>query len=106
MKLSRLGICGIISLLSYTAMVIFSPLAYPGYAWLSMAVSDLSAVGAPSATLASQLNALFAPCGIVSIMAVCVATQNVTEKPLRFGVYSFCSMEWICNVGYEMFMWI
>lgn len=106
MKLSRLGICGIISLLSYTAMVIFSPLAYPGYAWLSMAVSDLSAVGAPSATLASQLNALFAPCGIVSIMAVCVATQNVTEKPLRFGVYSFCSMEWICNVGYEMFPWV
>ncbi len=31
MKLSKLGICGIISLLSYMAMVVFSPLAYPGY---------------------------------------------------------------------------
>ena len=49
MKLKHLGLFGIISLLSYTAMVVFSPLAYPGYDWLSMAVSDLSAVGAPSA---------------------------------------------------------
>ncbi len=72
MKLSRLGICGIISLLSYTAMVVLSPLAYPGYDWLSMAVSDLTAVGAPSAELAGQLNALYGPCGLVSIMAVCV----------------------------------
>ncbi len=31
MKLKHLGICGIVSLLSYTAMVVFSPLAYPGY---------------------------------------------------------------------------
>ena len=54
MKLKHLGIFGIISLLSYTAMVVFSPLAYPGYYWLSMAVSDLSAVGAPSAALAEQ----------------------------------------------------
>ncbi len=38
MKLTKLGICGIISLLSYTAMVVFSPLVYPGYDWLSMAV--------------------------------------------------------------------
>ena len=56
MKLTKLGICGIISLLSYTAMVVFSPLVYPGYDWLSMAVSELSAVGAPSAELAGRLN--------------------------------------------------
>ena len=49
MKLKHLGLFGVVSLLSYTAMVVLSPLAYPGYDWLSMAVSDLSAVGAPSA---------------------------------------------------------
>ena len=53
MKLSRLGICGVLSLLSYLAMVIFSPLAYPGYDWMRMAVSELSAVGAPSRELAA-----------------------------------------------------
>lgn len=51
-RLSKLGICGMISLLSYTAMVVFSPLAYPGYNWMSMAVSELSAAGAPSKELA------------------------------------------------------
>lgn len=35
-RLRMLGVLGIISLLSYTAMVVFSPLAYPGYDWLSM----------------------------------------------------------------------
>ena len=71
-RVRMFGILGVISLLSYTAMVVFSPLAYPGYDWLSMAVSDLGAEGAPSEQLASQLNALFGPCGLVSIMFVCV----------------------------------
>ena len=106
MKLSKLGLCGIISLLSYTAMVVFSPLAYPGYDWLSMAVSDLSAVGAPSAELAGQLNALYGPCGLVSIMAVCVASQNLKTKILRLGIYFFAAMEWISDVGYKLFPWV
>lgn len=76
-NLKRLGVFGIISLLSYTAMVVFSPLAYPGYDWLSMAVSDLCAEGAPSEALASQLNALFGPCALVSVMAVCVGITAV-----------------------------
>ena len=106
MKLSKLGICGIISLLSYTAMVVLSPLAYPGYDWLSMAVSDLSAVGAPSAELAGQLNALYGPCGLVSVMAVCVASQNLKSKLLRLGIYFFAAMEWISDVGYKIFPWV
>ena len=106
MKLTKLGICGIISLLSYTAMVVFSPLAYPGYDWMSMAVSDLSAVGAPSAELAKQLSVLYGPCGIVSIMAVCVAVQSCRQKLLRIGVYFFAAMEWISDVGYKLFPWV
>lgn len=30
-----LGLLGIVSLLSYTAAVVFSPLAFPGYDWIS-----------------------------------------------------------------------
>ena len=103
MKLKHLGIFGIISLLSYTAMVVFSPLAYPGYDWLSMAVSDLSAVGAPSAALAERLNALFGPCAVVSVMAVCVGTAGCKSKLLKTGVGFFAAMEWITVVGYKMF---
>lgn len=106
MKLSKLGIFGIISLLSYTAMVVFSPLAYPGYDWMTMAVSELSAVGAPSADLVNRLNCLFGPCGLVSIMAVCVAIASIPSKRFRFGVYCFAAMEWLCNVGYTCFPWV
>lgn len=103
MKLKHLGIFGVISLLSYTAMVAFSPLAYPGYDPLSMAVSDLSAVGAPSKALAEQLNALFGPCAVVSVMAVCVGTAQCRSKLFKAGIGFFAVMEWITVVGYKMF---
>ena len=105
-NLKRLGVFGIISLLSYTAMVVFSPLAYPGYDWMSMAVSDLCAEGAPSEELASQLNALFGPCALVSVMAVCVGITGCKVRSLKLGIYCFTAMEWVCNVGYEMFPWM
>lgn len=105
-RLRYLGICGLISLLSYTAMVVFSPLAYPGYEWMRMAVSDLSAQGAPSQALASQLNALFGPCGLVSIMAVTVAVYGYRSKMFKAGIGLFALMEWICTVGYDLFPWI
>lgn len=105
-RLRMLGIFGIISLLSYTAMVVFSPLAYPGYDWMSMAVSDLSAEGAPSKDLAGQLNALFGPCGLVSIMAVCVGVAGCKSKVMKLGIYSFAVMEWVCAVGYDLFPWV
>lgn len=105
-RVRNFGILGIISLLSYTAMVVFSPLAYPGYDWLSMAVSDLSAEGAPSQALANQLNALFGPCGLVSIMAVCIGIVGCESGILKCGVYCFAAMEWVCNVGYSLFPWV
>lgn len=37
------GLLGIVAFLSYTAAVVFSPLAYSGYNWMAQAVSDLSA---------------------------------------------------------------
>ena len=105
-RVRMLGILGVISLLSYTAMVVFSPLAYPGYDWMSMAVSDLSAEGAPSQALANRLNALFGPCGLVSIMAVCVGVAECQSKVLKAGVYFYAAMEWACNVGYSIFPWV
>ena len=105
-RVKKLGILGIVSLLSYTAMVVFSPLSYPGYDWLSMAVSDLSAEGAPSAVLAGQLNALFGPCGLVSIMAVCIGIAECKSKVFKAGVYAFAANQWVCNVGYTLFPWV
>ena len=35
----KLGLLGIVSFLSYTAAVVFSPLAYPGYRWMAQVVA-------------------------------------------------------------------
>lgn len=52
--LNYLKLIGVVSFLSYTVAVIFAPLAYPGYDWMSQAVSDLSASNAPSLSLWNQ----------------------------------------------------
>lgn len=49
--LNYCGLLGVAAFLSYTAAVVFSPLAYPGYDWMAQAVSDLSASNAPSLRL-------------------------------------------------------
>ena len=65
MKKSLLNYCGlleIVAFLSYTAAVVFSPMAYPGYDWMAQAVSDLSAANAPSLSLWNQLSSLYDVC--------------------------------------------
>lgn len=101
--INRLGLLGLVSLLSYTAAVIFAPSAYPGYNWMAQAVSDLSANNAPSKMLWQQLSALYDVCGIVSIMMVCVFIQGKLNKTIRIGIYLFAAMNWIANVGYALF---
>ena len=97
------GLLGVVSLLSYTAAVVFSPLAYPGYDWMSRAVSDLSAANAPSLTLWNQLSAFFGISGIACITLVCVFIEGKLKRSLRTGIYLFAVMQWISAVGYTMF---
>lgn len=98
-----LGLLGIVSLLSYTAAVIFAPRAYPGYDWMAQAVSDLSAVDAPSRDLWNQLASLYGVCGMISVMMVCVAIQGKLNRVLRVGIYLFAGMNWVSQIGYSMF---
>ena len=103
-KLARhLGWLGLVSLLSYAAAVIFSPLAYPGYDWMAQAISDLSADTAPSRVLWKRLSALYMPCGIVCVTLCCITVKGHFNRALRAGVYLFALMNWISAVGYAMF---
>ncbi len=99
----KLGLLGVISLLSYTAAVVLSPLAYPGYDWMAQAVSDLSAANAPSLALWNQLSALYNTCEVVCVTAVCIGIQGQKSRLLRTGIYLFAAMEWISAIGYRMF---
>ena len=101
--IQKLGLLGVVSFLSYTAAVVFAPLAYPGYHWMAQAVSDLSAANAPSLALWNQLSALYNVCEIVCVTVVCVGIQGQKTKLLRLGIYLFAIMEWVSAVGYRMF---
>ena len=105
-KLEMLGLLGVVSFLSYLSMVVISPMFYPGYNSMTMAVSELSAVSSPSKAIADQLNSLFGPCGLVSIVAVWVSIPHTKPKSFRIGIALFMAMEWICNVGYSLFPWV
>lgn len=99
----RLGLLGVVSFLSYTAAVIFAPLAYPGYRWTAQAVSDLSAANAPSLVLWNQLSAFYNVCEVVCATVVCIGIQGQRTRRLRAGIYLFAVMEWISAIGYRMF---
>lgn len=101
--LNYCGLLGVVSLLSYTAAVVFSPMAYPGYDWMSQAVSDLSAANAPSLGLWNQLSSLYNVCEVLCVMMVCLGIQDKKTKLLRSGIYTFAVMEWVSAVGFRMF---
>lgn len=99
----KLGLLGVVSFISYTTAVVFAPLAYPGYNWMSQAVSDLSAANAPSLALWNQLSAFYNVCEVVCVTVVCIGIQGRRTKLLRTGVYLFAIMEWVSAIGYRMF---
>ena len=101
--LNYCGLLGIVAFLSYTAAVVFSPIAYPGYDWMAQAVSDLSAANAPSLSLWNQLSSLYDVCTLICAMMVCVGIQSKKSKLLRVGIYIFTAMEWVSAVGYSLF---
>ena len=101
--LNYCGLLGVVAFLSYTAAVVFSPLAYPGYDWMAQAVSDLSAANAPSLRLWNQLSSLYNVCTLVCAMMVCIGIQGKKNRFLRVGIYLFTIMEWVSAVGFGMF---
>ena len=101
--IQKLGLLGVISFLSYAAAVIFAPLAYPGYDWMTQAVSDLSAANAPSLALWNKLTALYNVCEVACVTVVCIGMQGKNTRLLRVGVYIFAVMEWVSAVGFRAF---
>ena len=98
-----LGLLGVVSFLSYAAAVIIAPFAYPGYDWMSQAVSDLNMVNAPSLSLWNQLSSLYSPAGLTCIMIVCVAINDKFNKTLRIGIYMWAIMCWVSAIGFGWF---
>lgn len=101
--LNYCGLLGIISLISYTCAVFISPLAYPHYNAIKQAVSDLSAINAPSFKLWNILSTPYNLCTLVCATCICIGIKNLYTRRLRTGIYLFTLMEWISALGFNMF---
>ena len=93
------GLFGTISLISYILGVIFAPLAYPEYNWISQPITDLYTVDAPSFALWNQLASLYAIGALVCVSMLSIAVQGKWNRPLRSGIYLMSGILWFSSIG-------
>ncbi len=102
----RIGIwtfvCGIFNVIFYLLHDIIGAMNYPGYDWMSQAVSDLTAIDAPSRDIAKMFTSVHGLFSIVTCVLLCVIVID-QRKILRIGVYLFATMHGISSIGYTFF---
>lgn len=89
--------CGVLSSLLYAAMLIFVPLRWPGYSSAAQAVSELSAIDAPTRSLWVPFGALYTV--LVSAFGVGVLLAAERERALRVAgsvlvIYGILGLFW------------
>lgn len=101
--INKLCILGVLSLPVYVLHEIIGAWYYPGYNWITQAVSDLTAVSSPSFFIAKTLSNIYALLACVNSVLVCIIIQNKSKKTFRIGVYLFSLMNFISAIGYAIF---
>ena len=100
-------VCGILNVVFYLLHDVIGARFYPGYNWMSQAVSDLTATDAPSRLIASELTKIHAIFSCVTCTLICISAKELwkeaSEKILRLGIYLFVTMHWISAIGYSLF---
>ena len=98
-KISLLGIVGVIF---YILHDFVGAMFYPGYNWLSQAVSDLTAANAQSFFVASSLSDIYGLCACLCCISVCILVKN-KNTIFKTGIYLFTLMNLISAIGYFLF---
>ena len=98
-----LCLTGIISIIFYLLHDIVGAMNYPGYNWMSQAVSDLTATDAPSFVVASGFVTIYKIFNCLCCALLCILIKNEKSKSLRLGVYLFSIMNFISSIGYALF---
>ena len=93
---------GILALVFYVLHDIIGGMNYPGYDRMSQAVSDLSAIDAPSYQIASSYSQIYGIfsclcCGFLFVLAYDL------NKTFKWGIYLFCLMNFVSAIGYSLF---
>jgi len=93
MKLVRLlSLSGVVAAIFYFLHVYFGVQNYPNYNSLSQAVSDLTAVDAPSFVIASRYSSLYSLFSVLGCTFLCLIISNQINKTFRLGIYLYTIM--------------
>ena len=98
-----LCLTGIISIIFYLLHDIAGSMNYPGYNFMSQAVSDLTATDAPSFVIASGFVTVYKIFNCLCSALICILIKNENKKTLKIGVYLFSIMNFISAIGYALF---
>ncbi len=98
-----LCLSGVVSLIFYILHAVVGARYYPGYDWMSQAVSDLTAINAPSFRVANGLASAYSLFACLSCALVCIIIEGKGNKVLRLGIYLFAIMNWVSGIGYALF---
>ena len=98
-----LCLSGVISIIFYLLHDIIGTMNYPGYNWMSQAVSDLTSTDAPSFVVASGFVTIYKILNCICCALLCILIKNENKKTLRLGVYLFSIMNFISAIGYALF---
>ncbi|MCQ2570765.1 MAG: DUF998 domain-containing protein [Candidatus Saccharibacteria bacterium] len=98
-----LCLSGVISVVFYILHDVVGGMNYPGYNFMSQAVSDLTATDAPSFITASGYVTIYKILNCLCCALVCILIKKETKKIFRIGVYLFSIMNFISAIGYALF---
>lgn len=98
-----LSLSTVVAAVFYFLHVYFGIQNYPGYNSLSQAVSDLTAIDAPSYVVASRYSSLYSMFSVLGCTFLCLVVANHVNKTFRTGIYLYTIMNWVSSVGYTLF---
>ena len=101
--INYLCLSGILSIVFYLLHDIVGAMNYPGYDWMSQAVSDLTSTDAPSFVVASGFVTIYKILNCLCCALLCILVKNELKKSFRVGVYLFSIMNFISAIGYALF---
>lgn len=99
----KIGYFAILSFLIYLIALCVVPYAYPGYHWLSQAVSDLGALSAPSYSLWTQFASMYFTTGLIALTCLSLSLNASLPQRLKRGINCFVFMQWLNFIGYTWF---
>lgn len=101
--INYLCLSGIISIVFYLLHDIVGSMNYPGYSFISQAVSDLTATDSPSFVVASGFVTVYKIFNCLCCALLCILVKNENKKSFKLGVYLFSIMNFISAMGYALF---